>query len=326
MDSPTFSAGEPARPAPEEFRSRAQPLSSVAPTAPARVTRGVPAPSRPVLGVDIESLITEDDEPVDNMLSEKQQRLLTRPLYSSWAGPGAGRTFLAAANVGVFPEPRNPAIVPDVFLSLDVRANPNWWHREHRSYFVWVFGKPPDLVVEIVSNRKGSEIDGKRLSYARMGVRYYVVYDPLHVVMRDDLRVYRLSDGSYDRQVAARFPELGLGMMLWEGEFEDSRGTWLRWTDAGGGMILTGQEAAERERGRTAQQRQRTDRERQLKEQAQQRAEHERQLKEQAQQRAEHERRLKDQERERAEREQRRAERLAALLRRAGIDPEQEQD
>ena len=58
--------------------------------------------SQSVPGVmpDIQHLVTEDDTPVDNMPSEKQQRLLTEPLYSSWAGPGAGRPFLAAANVG----------------------------------------------------------------------------------------------------------------------------------------------------------------------------------------------------------------------------------
>ena len=223
-----------------------RPVTSAPPAAPVRATRGLTAPPRPALGVDVESLITEDDEPVDNMLSEKQQRLLTEPLYSSWAGPGGGRPFLAAANVGVFPEPRNPAIVPDVFLSLDVRVNPDWWQREHRSYFVWVFGKAPDLVVEIVSNRKGGEIEGKRLSYARMGIGYYVVYDPFHVVMGDDLRVYRLSGGSYERRGSLRFPELGLGMMLWEGEFEDARGPWLRWTDERGVLIPTGNEKAER--------------------------------------------------------------------------------
>jgi hypothetical protein len=43
---------------------------------------------------DIHGLITEDDTPVDNLPSEKQQRLLTEPLYSAWAGPGAGRPRL----------------------------------------------------------------------------------------------------------------------------------------------------------------------------------------------------------------------------------------
>jgi hypothetical protein len=61
---------------------------------------------------EVEHLITEDDTPVDNLPSEKQQRLLTEPLYSSWTGPGEGRTFLVAANVGVFYMLRSPAIVP----------------------------------------------------------------------------------------------------------------------------------------------------------------------------------------------------------------------
>ncbi len=305
MDSPTFPsgrsepdprAGEPAAvAAPDTFRDsgpvpahlRAPPASVAPLAAPVRTAPDTVAPPRPAPGVDYDSLITEDDEPVDNMISEKQQRLLTGPLYDSWTGPGGGRSFLAAANVGVFPEPRNPAIVPDVFLSLDVQANPNWLRKEHRSYFVWVFGKAPDLVVEIVSNRKGGEIARKRLSYARMGVRYYVVYDPLHEVMRDDLRIYRLSGGSYVRQVAARFPDLGLGMTLWEGEFEEFRRAWLRWTDARGALILTGQESAE-----------------------------------QAHRRAEQEQQRADQERQRADQAQGRAERLEALLRRAGIDPE----
>ncbi len=74
---------------------------------------------------DTSHLITEDDSPVDNLFSEKQQRLLTRSLYSSWPGPGEGRPFLAAANVAVYFAVRQPAIVPDVFLSLDVEMPPH---------------------------------------------------------------------------------------------------------------------------------------------------------------------------------------------------------
>ena len=237
--------------------------------------------SAPQVSADIESLVTEDDTPVDNMSSEKQQRLLTEPLYSSWGGPGAGRTFLAAANVGVFAEARNPAIVPDVFLSLDVQVADNFWDKRHRSYFVWEFGKPPDLVVEIVSNREGNEVGSKRLRYARMGVGYYVIYDPFHRVMREDVRVYRLRHGGYERQESPRFPELRLGMRLWEGEFEGVWWSgWLRWTDEHDVLIPMGKE------------------------------------------RAEHAERLMVEERRRAEQERQRAERLAALLRRSGIDPE----
>jgi hypothetical protein len=40
---------------------------------------------------DIQSLITDDDTPVDNLPSEKQPRLLTELLYSALAGPGSFR-------------------------------------------------------------------------------------------------------------------------------------------------------------------------------------------------------------------------------------------
>lgn len=54
-----------------------------------------------VTSLDISHIVTEDDTPVDN-LSEKQQRLLTEALYSSWLAPNGSKRFLAAANVGLF--------------------------------------------------------------------------------------------------------------------------------------------------------------------------------------------------------------------------------
>jgi Uma2 family endonuclease len=237
---------------------------------------------------DVQGLITEDETPVDNLPSEKQQRLLTEPLYSSWPGPGAGRPFLVAANVGLFAQVRNPAIVPDVFVSLDVEVAEDWWRKEHRSYFVWEFGKPPELVLEIVSNQEGGEDEAKKRTYARMRISYYVIYDPLRQVMSDVLTVYRLSDVGYERQATPQFPALGLGLTLWEGTFEGKHDTWLRWTDAHGVLIPTGRERAEQAEQQLLQERQRA-----------------------------------EQERQRAEQEHQRAERLAALLRQAGIDPEQ---
>src|SRR5262245_52512346 len=97
---------------------------------------------------DTSHLITEDDTPVDNVFSEKQQRLLVEPLYSAWGGPGEQRPFLVAANVGVFYAIREPAIVPDAFLALDVKVIENWWTTPGRSYLIWEYGKPPDVVIE----------------------------------------------------------------------------------------------------------------------------------------------------------------------------------
>src|SRR5215813_1650252 len=94
----------------------------------------------------VENIVTEDDTPVDNLFSEKQQRLLTEPLYSSWTPPASDdsplttRPFIAAANVGLFPSVHQPPRVPDVFLSLDVQIAANWYEKRHRSYFFWEFG------------------------------------------------------------------------------------------------------------------------------------------------------------------------------------------
>ncbi len=33
--------------------------------------------------------------------------------------------------------------------------------KKHRSYFMWEFGKPPEVVIEIVSNREGEELERK---------------------------------------------------------------------------------------------------------------------------------------------------------------------
>jgi len=154
-----------------------------------------PSSPLPVMDLDVEDIVTEDDTPVDNLYSEKQQRLLTEPLYSSWAGPpaeteGVRRKFLVASNVGLFFALRQPPLVPDVFLSLDVQVAKDWYEKRHRSYFFWEFGKAPEVVIEIVSNREGNELGSKRRDYARIGIAYYAVYDPTHQLGDEELRIY----------------------------------------------------------------------------------------------------------------------------------------
>lgn len=199
---------------------------------------------------DIEQLVTEDDTPVDNLFSEKQQRLLTEPLYSSWAGPGEGRPFLAASNVGVFASVRLPPLVPDMFLSLDVQAPEDLWPKRNRSYFLWEYGKPPEVVIEVVSNQKGEETRRKQREYARMGVTYYVIFDPLKQVQAEPLRGYALRDGVYSQTDPGWLPLVGMGLRLWRGVFEGQEDEWLRWCDQAGNVIPAGAEHAEQERQR----------------------------------------------------------------------------
>jgi hypothetical protein len=198
---------------------------------------------------DAEELVTEDESPLVNFASEKQQRLLTESLYASWACPG-GRRFLAAANVGLFPAIHRPPLVPDVFVSLDVVAPEDWWAKRHRSYFVWEFGKAPDIVVETVSNLEGNETGSKLQDYARAGVPYYATFDPQRLLSPDALRVFESRGGAYELLPDAYVPRASLGLVLWTGEYEGKHAEWLRWLDAEGNLVATGVERAEAERQR----------------------------------------------------------------------------
>jgi hypothetical protein len=70
---------------------------------------------------DYDSLITEDDKAVDSIYAERQHRLLTDSLAASWQPPG-GRPHFAATDVGLFFGDKEPPLVPDVMVSLDVSA------------------------------------------------------------------------------------------------------------------------------------------------------------------------------------------------------------
>ena len=228
---------------------------------------------------NLDHIITEDDEPVDNMFSAKQQRLLVEPLYSSWK---PDRPFLADANVGVFNSVYQPPIVPDMFLSLDVEPDENIWKKENRSYFMWKFGKPPEVVIEVVSNTKGGETEKKFRKYAQIGAWYYVIFDPQCVLQRETLNTYQLSIGRYvpKPEPIRQFTDIGLGLTLWNGEYEGMQAQWLRWCDENGRLILTGAEYAIQESKRA------------------------------------------EQESKRAEQESKRADKLAAQLRALGVEPD----
>jgi hypothetical protein len=160
---------------------------------------------------------------------------------------------------------------------------------------IWEYSKPPEVVVELVSNKIGGEADVKLRAYARMGVAYYVIYDPTKQLSDQVLRVYALHPGNSAELQDMWMPGVELGLVLWQGKFEDREDTWLRWYDREGQMLLTGAERAEQEHQRAEQEHQRA-------EQEHQRAEQERVMRQQA---------------------QAQAERLAARLRELGIEPDQ---
>ena len=216
-----------------------------------------------------DELPCSDDTPVDNILSEKQQRLLTEPLYGAWAGPEdrtpGYRGFLAMANVGLFYALREPPLVPDMMLALDVPGlGPDLSQKANRSYFIWEqSGKAPVVVVEIVSNREGGEETQKLRKYAMIRVNYYVIFDPWRQLSERVLRIYQLAGPAYEERTSAMLNDIGLGLTLWRGEYEGEEGQWLRWIDRDGWLLPTGVEQATQERQRAEQERQRAEQERQ---------------------------------------------------------------
>jgi Uma2 family endonuclease len=220
-------------------------------TGPARPTPASPPPtdSHPGDWPDESKIVTEDGKPVDNVYSEKQMRLLTEPLYSNWAVPEGDRRFVVMADVGLFSTPHDP-LVPDVMLSVNVTIPEDDAGKPVRSYFLWRYGKPPDVVIEVVSNREGGEDTTKPPAYASLGVGYYVIHDPLDLLGGGKLRLFQLAGRKYRPISGPLLEGVGLGLTLWPGRFEGKTDEWLRWCDDRGNLIPTGAERAEAERTR----------------------------------------------------------------------------
>ena len=245
-----------------------------------------PAPA-PEEYPELEGIVTEDRKPVDSLYQEKLHRIMTESLYASWPGPGEGRVFSVLSNVGLFSDPKEPPLVPDVMLALDVPPDRDPQLRHNRSYFIWIVGKPPDIVLEFVSDRRGQEDTTKKRMYASLGIPSYVIFDPKHKASKVTLKIYRLVGKTYQRQSGNQFEGVGLGLALWPGKYEESDATWLRWCDPKGVVISTGKERADDQ-----------------------------------QRRADDQQRRADELVQRAERMAHRTERMAARLRELGIDPE----
>ena len=210
----------------------------------------------PLFEIPVDHLVTEDELPLDNFFQDKQANLLTEALDASWP---EGRPFLSAADAGIFATNQETAIVPDMLLSIGVQFPENPLQKNHRSYFIWEFGKPPEVVVEIVSNLHGGEDKEKLERYARMKVPYYVIFDPACLLSQRPLRIRQLTGASYVDKVDAFFPEIGLGLCLQSGNYDGMDALWLRWCDANGTVLLTGKELAAKERQRADTEAQRAD-------------------------------------------------------------------
>ena len=181
--------------------------------------------------------------------------------------------WFAASDLNVYYDVHHPLWHkrPDWFLAVGV---PRLYDSEdlRRSYVVWQEGRSPEVVVELLSPGteqgdlgrffEGAEADFPSPSLARerngssqevaprekftvyeryLRVPYYVVYNRYSGV----LRFFQLVGGGYQEQPLLQegklkiwLSGLGVGLGVWQGEFEGATRAWLRWCDQDGNWLL----------------------------------------------------------------------------------------
>lgn len=182
--------------------------------------------SQPVRLPSTKELPCSDDTPVDNEDQNLLPNLLLFVLASLWA---ERRDWYFGVDMAIYHttgvSPKVP-VVPDGFLSLGVErrrvSSDEADETEGRlSYALWEeSGVAPLMVLEMVSKTPGGEYSEKLEIYQRLGVLYYVVYNPKHWSRDGHLpfevykRVEGANGGRYALQTGEPYwmPEVGLGI------------------------------------------------------------------------------------------------------------------
>jgi Uma2 family endonuclease len=240
-----------------------------------------------------EDLPCSDDTPVDNEDQNLLPNLLLMLLIHLWADR---LDWYFGVDMAVYhttgKSPKIP-VVPDAFLSVGVERKKGG--KSRRSYATWEEGNVvPIFVLEMVSHRPGGEYDEKIDLYAKLGVLYYLIYNP-EFYRRDKhepFELYKLENGTYQLQTSEPYwmPEVGLGIGRYQGFLGRLPQEVLTWYDESGDRHLSPEE-------------------------------HERQATVRAQLGELQEREAKEQEREAKEQEREQRLRLEGFLRSQGIDP-----
>jgi Uma2 family endonuclease len=217
-----------------------------------------------------------DDEPVDNINQPLLAAALTESLELARRLPANALTM---TNYGICATLNDRFVIkaPDWGYVPSIRVS-----REEvkRSYTPRLQGDIPVIVMEFLSDTKGSEYSskptyppGKWFYYEQiLQVPNYVIFEPdtgaLEVCRLDDSGHYQLEPAD----VSNRYwiAEINLFLGTWQGVRENRTGYWLRWWDENRELLLWGSELAAKEQ--------------QEKDAAQQRAEQERQRAEQERQ------------------------------------------
>lgn len=197
-----------------------------------------------------DELLDSDDFPVDNEEQNFIPNVLLFLLEYIWK---QRQDWFFAVDMGIYhitgAHPKVP-VVPDAFLSLGVQRRKGG--KPRKSYVMWEEDNiPPILTLEVVSQTPGGEYDEKLAIYAKLGVLYYVIYNP-QFWQRDrhlPFEVYKLVNDSYRLQIGEPcwMPEIGLGIGRCQLAGDPLGREVLSWYDAHGDRYLSEAEA-ERQR------------------------------------------------------------------------------
>ena len=136
---------------------------------------------------------SDDDEPMAD--TELQYHAITDAVFALQMHlRQLGRTGTVRGNCALYYDAANLTayVAPDVLLAYGV-AVPS-----EEGYAPWVYGKVPDLVMEMASPSTHAQDSGlKRERYAAMGIPEYWQHDPHHRYLTEDLLGWQLRDGTY---------------------------------------------------------------------------------------------------------------------------------
>jgi Uma2 family endonuclease len=209
-----------------------------------------------------DELPDSDDTPVDNEDQNFVPNLLLFLLEYIWK---TRDDWYFGVDMGIYHttgvSPRVP-VIPDGFLSLGVERRKNGGSRS--IYVMWEEEFiSPILTLEVVSHSYGDEYEKKLDIYRKLGVKYYVIYNP-QFWRRDGhlpFEVYKLVDDDYQLQIGEPLwmPEIGLGIGRCVLPSDRFGREVLSWFDQKSDRYLTPEEQAEIEHQMANIERQRAD-------------------------------------------------------------------
>lgn len=154
--------------------------------------------------------------------------------------------------------PEKGAEAPDWFYVPGVP--PQLDGKVRRSYVLWREYLAPYIALEFASGDGTEEKDQTPLAANSKPGKFWVYeqivripYYGIYIIGQQHLELYRLVNGHYELVPAnarGHYPieQLDVELGLWQGAYQNQDMKWMRWWDAEGNLLLTGEERAEQER------------------------------------------------------------------------------